>query len=122
VNGFDGISHYLRAGLMANLCSAYATTPAGGCSSKFTSSATQTKVAAKTTGKIPAQLAANPPRPSGGTAGDPFQALHELTDPNIAKQRRQTLTGARGGSTVSPRFGNQTAQDQALDYLLGSGP
>src|SRR3954452_1521353 len=35
VNGFDGVSHYLRAGLLTNLCSSYATTPISGCNANF---------------------------------------------------------------------------------------
>src|SRR4051812_7951788 len=35
VNGFDGISHYLRAGLLTNLCSTYATDPISGCSANY---------------------------------------------------------------------------------------
>jgi len=35
INGFDGVSHYLRAGLITNLCSSYATTPVPGCSANF---------------------------------------------------------------------------------------
>lgn len=127
VNGFDGVSHYLRAGLMANLCSAYATAPAGGCSSKYTSSATAAKVSANT-GRLPAQLAPSPkPATSGAAAGsggrtsDPFQAIRQLTDPSIAKQRQQVLQNNTGGrGAVSPRFGQQSAQAQALDYLLGN--
>jgi phospholipid/cholesterol/gamma-HCH transport system substrate-binding protein len=36
VNGFDSIGHYLRAGLLVNTCSTYATSPAAGCSANFT--------------------------------------------------------------------------------------
>src|SRR3954447_1355542 len=46
VNGFDGVSHSLRAALMATLCSAYATAPAGGCNSNFTSQEGSAKVQA----------------------------------------------------------------------------
>jgi hypothetical protein len=35
INGFDQFGHYLRAGLIVNLCTNYATQPAGGCSAKF---------------------------------------------------------------------------------------
>jgi ABC-type transporter Mla subunit MlaD len=35
VNGFDGISHFLRAGLIVNTCSTYAVTPQIECLSKF---------------------------------------------------------------------------------------
>jgi virulence factor Mce-like protein len=131
INGFDGVSHYLRAGLMANLCSAYATAPAGGCASTYTSQSASAKT--QTTGdpsldKLHAALAeAN----GGGTGArgakakrstaNPFTALRELTNPRVARQRRTTLRNATGGgSHVSDRFGPQTAQDQALDYLLGN--
>ncbi|TMK38167.1 MAG: MCE family protein [Actinobacteria bacterium] len=35
VNGFDAFGHYLRAGLLVNLCSSYATTSAAGCAANF---------------------------------------------------------------------------------------
>ena len=38
VNGFDQFGHYLRAQLLVNLCSQYATTPDPSCLSKFTKS------------------------------------------------------------------------------------
>ncbi|MEA2457543.1 MAG: hypothetical protein QOC95_515 [Thermoleophilaceae bacterium] len=134
INGFDGVSHYLRAGLMANLCSAYATAPAGGCSANFTSGAGASKV--QTTGdpsldRLHAALAnnGNAPAPAAGTTNapaksgaDPFKAIQSLTDPRVAAQRGQALGNAAGGrGAVSPRFGPQSAQDQALDYLLGDG-
>src|SRR3954468_5292096 len=35
INGFDGISHYLRAGLITTLCSSYAIEPVPGCRAGF---------------------------------------------------------------------------------------
>ena len=35
INGFDSIGHYLRAGLITNLCSTYAVAPVTGCSANF---------------------------------------------------------------------------------------
>jgi phospholipid/cholesterol/gamma-HCH transport system substrate-binding protein len=35
VNGFDSFGHYLRAGLIVNQCSNYATQPTAGCSANF---------------------------------------------------------------------------------------
>jgi virulence factor Mce-like protein len=35
INGFDSVSHFLRAALVVNVCSQYATTPVGGCSANF---------------------------------------------------------------------------------------
>jgi virulence factor Mce-like protein len=134
INGFDGVSHYLRAGLMANLCSAYATVPAGGCNSNFTSGGGSSKV--QTTGdptldKLHAALAdASGVKATGGKkakkkkreSANPFTALRELTDPSAAQQRRTTHRNATGGDNpLSERFGPQDAQDQALDYLLGNG-
>jgi phospholipid/cholesterol/gamma-HCH transport system substrate-binding protein len=46
INGFDTFGHYLRAGLIVNQCSVYATSPTPGCSAKFVSgSATSASVA-----------------------------------------------------------------------------
>ena len=39
LNGFDDVSHYLRAGLLTNLCSSYATEPTPTCSARFTGGA-----------------------------------------------------------------------------------
>jgi virulence factor Mce-like protein len=39
LNGFDDVSHYLRAGLLTNLCSGYATEPTPTCSARFTGGA-----------------------------------------------------------------------------------
>ena len=132
INGFDGVSHYLRAGLMANLCSAYATAPAGGCNANFTSGGGSSKVAAKTgdpqLDKLHAALAnggAAPPQATGSgdakpKAADPFTTLQRLTDPKVAEQRRGALDGAKGGrGPASQMFGPEDAQSQALDYLLG---
>jgi phospholipid/cholesterol/gamma-HCH transport system substrate-binding protein len=40
INGFDSVSHYLRANLIVNQCAIYATAPVGGCSANFAGAAT----------------------------------------------------------------------------------
>ena len=35
INGFDSVGHFLRAALIVNVCSQYATAPVGGCSANF---------------------------------------------------------------------------------------
>jgi phospholipid/cholesterol/gamma-HCH transport system substrate-binding protein len=136
VNGFDGVSHYLRAGLLTNLCSSYATDPISGCNANFTSTKTIRGAGVSAQGKadqvlkrtqqaLSADQAPAPKQVKGGSGGgtDPFAALGALTDPTIAKQRNQSLHNAAGGGrNTSPAYGQQTAQDQALDYLLGNGP
>ena len=52
VNGFDGISHYLRAALITNLCSSYAIDPAPGCNANFKT----TRVVPAASGKRDATL------------------------------------------------------------------
>jgi ABC-type transporter Mla subunit MlaD len=135
INGFDGVSHYLRAGLMANLCSAYATAPAGGCNSNFTSQGSSAKV--QSTGeplmdKLHAQLAdgsnakgtgSKPTKKQHRTTADPFKTLRELTSPHAVTQRRTTLSNGTGrGRTPGQGRYQRTPEDQALDYLLGGNP
>lgn len=137
INGFDGVSHYLRAGLMANLCSAYATQPAGGCNSNFTSPSESAKV--QSTGeplldKLHAQLAdalngkstaakrGKKKKQQQRKSADPFKTLHELTSPHAVQQRHTTLNNATGRNRPPGQGRYQRSpQDQALDYLLGGG-
>jgi phospholipid/cholesterol/gamma-HCH transport system substrate-binding protein len=50
VNGFDSFGHYLRAGLIVNQCTTYATQPTGGCSANFRPAASSSAVAAGAAG------------------------------------------------------------------------
>jgi phospholipid/cholesterol/gamma-HCH transport system substrate-binding protein len=135
INGFDGVSHYLRAALLTNLCSTYAVDPTIGCNANYTAtqsvgssgygSSKNGQVLARTKEALSADQAPDPPAGAGsGNAPrttNPFDALRELTDPAITRARNQSLHNASGaGRTESPMFGPKTPQEQALDYLLGS--
>jgi ABC-type transporter Mla subunit MlaD len=48
-NGYDSLSHYLRAGLVVNLCSSYFSTPSPGCYSFFDKSTQKTAGSAAAT-------------------------------------------------------------------------
>jgi hypothetical protein len=131
VNGFDGVSHYLRAGLITNLCSAYAPDPVSGCNANFTTTRSvrgagvaggnKTDQIVERTRLAAQQAPAPKPGKTKGPAADPFAALHDLTNPRITHQRNQSLHNATGGGrSTSPAYGSQNAQDQALDYLLGN--
>ena len=136
VNGFDGVSHYLRAGLNANLCSAYTTAPVDGCNSNFTSPASAAGVQStgdKSLDRLHAALAngGRAPKDTTGTKAtggkatpDPFGTLRALTNPRLNQQRQTTLDNATGRrrSPSQSLLGAKTPEDQALDYLLGSGP
>lgn len=116
-NGFDGIGHYLRAGLIVNLCSLYAIQPATGCNANFTQ--TRAIGAAAGGGTAPA-LAAPPARSSssrGGSVDAPGERELEgaLTDRGRANLERIR----RGAERRSPAL--EGAGDPLLDYLLGEG-
>ena len=143
INGFDGVSHYLRAALITNLCSSYAVEPVNGCNANFT----QTRgIRSGASGKEdPAlvrlrealgrgvRLQTEQQRRDGDRSATPptqglasaEEAERQLRDPKIKRQREQGLNGIRRGANRghSPYFdqaGGQSPEEQALDYLLGN--
>ena len=132
VNGFDAFGHYLRAALVVNTCSTYATTPAPGCSANFggaSASSASTRGAAgdPTLQRTAAALRGEPPptvqptqaagessRGSGGSGG---AVTPSVTLPgqgvNGAKGRAQRQTAARPAPATDPRAG-------LFNYLLGN--
>jgi ABC-type transporter Mla subunit MlaD len=116
-NGFDSIGHYLRAGLVTNLCSTYALTPGQGCNANFfdetnpptlSSLAANNAPAAKKTGS-----GSVPPTGSllqGLIGPAPTKAQIRQRDTNIETVRERSANGD------SPALG---PSDPALDYLLG---
>ena len=118
INGFDSIGHYLRAGLIVNVCSTYAVSPQGGCSSKFTETGASSASA-------PPRLAEISPRgdtrgsvpPNGGL----FQGLlGPAEDPAAVRERERNLEALRDrADEPSPGIGGGS-REPMLDYLLGS--
>jgi hypothetical protein len=142
INGFDGISHYLRAALITNLCSSYAIGPVNGCNANFRATkAVNGKSAAgdPTLAKLRDALARGIGKLDGkgtsGTAGtsapqgqglaSAAEAERQLRDPKLRSQSQQGVNRIRSGAQrgQSPYFdqnGGPTPEEQALDYLLGS--
>jgi virulence factor Mce-like protein len=138
VNGFDGISHYLRAALITNLCSSYATNPQTGCNANFTTTKGIPASSAKpdptlvalrealarglhlVEGKGKSDSADAQPNEKLAT---PDEAKRQLNDPKIKKQREAALNNIRtgAGKDRSPYFNQQpqSPEEEALDYLLG---
>ena len=123
INGFDGISHYLRAGFITNTCSVYTVEPAAGCSSNFG----ETRVLGKKDGSksdLGAQLADTPQGGTGRGRARRHQPVRDAApagrpeDPQAARGRHSG-TRAAVSRKVSPAFGQQDGTDAALDYLLG---
>jgi virulence factor Mce-like protein len=139
INGFDGISHYLRAALITNLCSSYAIGPVNGCNANFRA----TKAIGGGSGRVDPSLKAlrdalgrgvhlldgrgkpAEPKPPAGQLTTPEEAERKLRDPRAKRARQAALDRVRRGAAKdeSPYFsqnGPQSPEEQALDYLLGN--
>src|SRR5436305_6378484 len=137
VNGFDGIGHYLRAGLILNACSTYATKVVSpDCRATFDkvngSSASATSSGSSSTGDpvLDATHAAILKALSGEKVGAPtstqtgarqpslFQRFLQLASPSIQRQRDAALNRIKSGAAndSSPALGQA---EPALNYLLG---
>jgi hypothetical protein len=120
INGFDSIGHYLRAGLIVNLCSTYATAETAGCPANFTTGSSASA-------SVKPQLAAAPKKKGKGAAGSvPPQgnvlgALLGNENPAAARQRSRNIAQIRR-QAAQPSPGLKNPRDQMmLDYLLGPG-
>ena len=135
INGFDEISHYLRASLLVNVCSTYVTTTAPGCSANFTQTAS---ISSNKTSPATATdaLANHGNAPSGGGAANtPGQALAKIvnglrnlaTSPTQSQLQRMNRAGvqrirAAAAKDQSPALSGAGGSDQALlSYLMGNG-
>lgn len=99
-NGYDSISHYLRAALVVNLCSSYFSTPSPSCFSFFDKS---TQPNAKTA--PPAK--SNAPAPA--TQAESTNAAPPLVTRAVQKD------------APAPQTGNDDSTTQLLNFLLGDG-
>ena len=139
INGFDGISHYLRAGLITNLCSSYAIEPVPGCRAGFGeskivppggSAAKQDptllalrKALADGVKLVDGSGAKTGRNVSNEQLATPDEARRQLNDPKIRRQREQALSSLRRAADrgESPYFTPpKSPEEAALDYLLGN--
>jgi hypothetical protein len=118
-NGFDGLGHYLRAGLVTNVCSNYALQQGVACRSTFFDPNAESSTAS--TELAPAN--ADPSKQTGkGSVPPTGTLLQELLgqggDPSVSERRRENLDALR---ERHERGGSPALQDAepALDYLLG---
>jgi ABC-type transporter Mla subunit MlaD len=126
INGFDSLSHYLRAGLLASAaCSRYQITVAFGCESTFGPAEVEGASARHASARIPAHLAdSRPPADSDGvddvdSLKDDIERITRIEDPEIVKQREQRLEEIRKGAESPPK-GPYGEEQPFLDYLLGN--
>jgi virulence factor Mce-like protein len=120
-NGYDGLGHYLRAGLVTNVCSTYALEQSPSCRSTFYDpSLGITKASAG--GLEPANADASR-QTGGGSVAPTGSLLQDLLgqsgDPTVDRRREENLDTLR----QRHRNGQSPALDGAdagLEYLLGS--
>ena len=144
VNGFDSVSHYLRVGIITNLCSGYSVDPIAGCNANFR---VTRSIRSGKTGRLDPHLAAqrrylrrNPPSAAGAgspaakpepgavtrAAIDIFNRLMAAANPQTEAERRAVIERIRRGASrpAAPRpdspAGPEAQMGPVLDYLFGS--
>ncbi|MFL5843947.1 MAG: MlaD family protein [Solirubrobacteraceae bacterium] len=129
INGFDQFGHYLRAGLILNLCTTYATqeTKNAQCSANFL------KPIARSSGTMTAEQALHTPGTSlasrrtaavlRGMSPEEAIRLTSGEEDSSTTAPATTATPTSGddsaGLTSDDTTADPAAQDQLLDYLLG---
>lgn len=108
INGFDNFGHFLRAGLIVNTCSSYATSPALECLSKFNNTQPTRRAGAPIGDEVVDRTA----RVLAGE--DPDDVLSEEAQ---AEVRRRTRAAIRMVADPDP----PSVTDDLMDFLLGGG-
>jgi phospholipid/cholesterol/gamma-HCH transport system substrate-binding protein len=120
-NGFDSLSHYLRAGLVTNTCSEYATVNTGiACTANFTSGFEEASAAGPA--RLRADLAPQPKRSArGGSVAPTGTLLEDLLGPGSDPRRQQEREARMRALRESARQGSPglAEREPMLDYLLG---
>src|SRR5687768_15958747 len=127
INGFDSLSHYLRAGLIAAAsCTQYATTVAFGCESTFgeaqVSGAGATAEARS--GRIEARIADRPAPESAPPIerdlGDRINEILSIADPVVREQREAEIERVQQNAVNRTDEGPYGDPEPFLDYLMGN--
>jgi virulence factor Mce-like protein len=120
-NGFDGLGHYLRGGLVTNVCSTYLLQQSPTCRSTFYDPTAEVSSASR--GRL-APANADPSAQTGKGSVPPTGSLlqdllGEGGDPSVSRRREQNLDALRERARrrQSPALDGAEA---GLDYLLGT--
>src|SRR5688500_18464851 len=125
INGFDSLSHYLRAGLIASTaCSFYSTSVAFGCEATFGEAQVSGASARKASGKIEPHIPDTSLR-KGATEdeksiADTLDQITLLENPKTVQQREAELDRVREGVRNGPQGPYEGQKEPFLDYLLGN--
>jgi hypothetical protein len=133
INGFDEISHYLRASLLVNTCSTYTTSgELPGCGAHFS----ETKGVQSSSASAASSLDNGGNAPKARSADSPVHALAQIVNglrglgtnsPSDAQAKAQGRAGIKrlqeaAAQDSSPALNGVGGQDEALlSYLMGNG-
>ena len=119
-NGFDGLGHYLRSGLVTNVCSTYAVEPSSTCRSTFFDPGAEVSSAG---GPLEPANAEAARQPGGGSVAPTGSLLQDLLgqggDPTLRRRRQENLDALRRRDQAG-RSPALSGTEAGLDYLLGS--
>jgi ABC-type transporter Mla subunit MlaD len=123
VNGFDSVGHYLRAALIANLCTNYAIDPVAGCPANFAGGGSSSSASVRDARPQLAPASSKAGQTRGSAAGAVLKSLLGGEDQAAARLRQQNLAAVRrrAAGTSPDLKGVGGSQQQLLDYLLGAG-
>ena len=120
INGFDSVSHYLRAGLLVNTCSGFATQQAVGCNATFRPTRS-IRPGSASAAQIEPRLADDPARGAKGSVPEaPRSGLFKQLPGSAGatpEGRREVERIREGAKRPSPAL--QDDSEPVLDYLLG---
>ena len=142
INGFDGLSHYLRAGLILNTCSQYAIEFSSDCSAKFGSGGGGARAASPSSprpswkdsrrsntllaldallhgAKLPSATAPLGAGEDGLAAPPRRRARRPPRPPRRRRPRRRPAAPSRTPAPSSDSQPSAGAQQGLLDYLMG---
>jgi phospholipid/cholesterol/gamma-HCH transport system substrate-binding protein len=123
INGFDEISHYLRASLLVNVCSTYVSTAAPGCGANFTQ---RKSISSSNSASVAAAAKASPAITALRKVAKGVLSLGARvpSDRQIQRQNRAGVRRIRAAAAKdsSPALDGAGGQDEALlSYLMGNG-
>jgi phospholipid/cholesterol/gamma-HCH transport system substrate-binding protein len=127
INGFDEISHYLRASLLVNVCSTYVTTEAPGCGAHFTPRTSISSSATARARSAARAVKATRDTPAGALA-KVAKGLLQLgssspTSKQLKAMNKHTVEHVRQAAAKdsSPALDDVGGTDKALlNYLMGN--
>jgi ABC-type transporter Mla subunit MlaD len=118
INGFDSVSHYLRAAFMPD-CPNFAVTTVGSCAATFNAPSGEESSATAAPSRARFAKAGKPSKGSAAPAGGALQELLGGRDAAANRERQRNIRRIQRQASRPSRVAG--GGDPVLDYLLGGG-